>query len=58
MSESIQVSFGHLFKQRQNLVRFPGAEADGPNKSSMQGVSAKGFRKLAKEKLQELINVK
>ena len=53
VSESGEVRFGHPFKQRRNLLPLPGAEADRTNKSSVQGVSAKGFRKLAKEKLQE-----
>ena len=55
VSESGEVRFGHPLKQRRNLVRFPRAEADRTNKSSVQGVSAKRFRKLAKEKLQELL---
>ena len=55
VSESGEVRLGHPFKQRRNLIPLPGAETDRTNKSSVQGVSAKGFRKLAKEKLQELL---
>ena len=53
VSESAEVRFGHPFEQRRNLLPLPRAEADGTDKGSVQGVSAKGFRKLAKEKLQE-----
>ena len=55
VSEGGQVWFGHSLKQRRNLVRFSDAEVDRTNKSSVQGVSAKGFRKLSKEKLQEML---
>ena len=54
--EGGQVRVGHAGEQIGHLVlSFFDAEGDGTNKGPMERVCAERFRKLSKEKLQEIL---
>ena len=54
--EGGQVRVGHAGKQVRHLVlSLFDAEGDGTNKGPMERVCAERFRKLSKEKLQEIL---